>query len=492
MDAHAGPSEAKYLSHRETRPIVFGVLLPLFMGSLDNTILASALPTIGRDFGEVRGLPWLITIYLLAATAAMPLYGKIADIHGRRFALYIAIALHMTGSLVCALAPSMIVLILGRALQGLGGSGLSAVAVIVLGDAAAPKERGRYYAYFSIVYTTAGACGPALGGFIADHLHWSVIFWLNIPLGLGALWITSTVLRRLPRNERPHRLDVIGAVLIVAASVSFMLGLNLGGKTYPWLSAPVMLLFAAALVVGAGFVWRLLTAPEPLIPLAILTDPIVRWAVVANAFGWASIIALNIFLPIYLQSVIGLSPTNAGLSLMVLMVSLNSSAGLAGQVLGRVKHYKVLPTVMLVLAFGAVLTLALWADRMTIVTFEVLLFLIGAGFGPLPSLCTVSMQNAVVRHQFGIAIGTMSFSRNLFATMLVALLGVIVLAVTSSLEPGGAGELGGALPAGAAEAAQAFSRVFFTIAACLAIAFVAILLMEEKPLKAGAAEEETK
>src|SRR5262249_33300983 len=202
--------------------------------------------------------------------AAMPLYGKFADIHGRRFSLYVALALEMAGSIVCALAPSIFILILGRALQGLGGSGLSAVSVIVLGDAAAPKDRGRYYAYFPIVYTTAGACGPALGGFIADKLHWSLIFWLNIPMGLIALLITATVLRRLPRNERPHRLDVIGAVLIVTASVAFMLGLNLGGKTYPWTSPPILALFAIALVVGIGFVWRLLTAPQPPIPVDLL------------------------------------------------------------------------------------------------------------------------------------------------------------------------------------------------------------------------------
>src|SRR6476646_2711447 len=207
---------ATYLSHRETRVIVWGVLLPLFMGSIDNTILASALPTIGHDFGDVHSLPWLITIYLLAATAAMPLYGKIADIHGRLFAMRIALALYLGGSLIGAL-------IAARALQGLGGAGLSGIAIIVLGDVAAPADRGRYYAYFSIVYTTAGAVGPALGGFIAGYLHWSVIFWINIPLGLLAAAITATLLTRLPRHERPHRLDVIGAALIVLASISFML-----------------------------------------------------------------------------------------------------------------------------------------------------------------------------------------------------------------------------------------------------------------------------
>jgi EmrB/QacA subfamily drug resistance transporter len=377
MHAPGQPSAAKPLTLRDTRFVIFGVLLPVFMGSLDNTILASALPTIGRGFGDPAGLPWLITIYLLAATAGMPLYGKLADIHGRRFALCIAIAAHMAGSLVCALAPSILVLIAGRAVQGIGGAGLSSVSVVILGDAAPPKERWRYYAYFSIVYTTAGACGPALGGFLAEHVHWAAIFWLNIPLGLLALAVTTSLLRRLPRHERPHRLDILGTLAIVTASVSLMLALNLGGRSYPWFSAPIFILFAIALGVGAAFVLRLATAPEPLIPIAILVNPIVRWTVVANAFGWGSIVGLNIFLPMYLQSVIGLSPTQAGLSLMVLMVSLNTSAGLAGQVLGRFARYKLLPMAMLVVAVGSVAMLALWAERMTIWSFEALLFLIG-------------------------------------------------------------------------------------------------------------------
>jgi EmrB/QacA subfamily drug resistance transporter len=460
-----------------------GVLLPLFLGSLDNTILASALPTIGRAFGDVQGLPWLITIYLLASTACMPLYGKIADIHGRQFALRIAIAAYMVGSLICALAPSMLVLILGRALHGFGGAGLASISTVILGDIAAPKERGRYYAYFSLAYTTAGACGPALGGFIADHLHWSVIFWINIPLGFISLWIVSTLLQRLPRHERPHRLDLIGAILIVLASVSFMLALNVGGKSYPWLSLPVVSLFVVALVVGGFFVARLLTAPEPLIPIAILTDPIVRYAVISNSFGWGSIIGLNIFLPIYLQSALGVSATNAGLSLMVLMVSLNATAGLSAQLHVRVNRYKLLPMCMMVVALAAIVTLAWRTDRMTLIEFEVLLLLLGVGFGPMPAVTAVALQNVVAPHQLGIAIGTMNFVRSLFSTMLVALLGAIVLAVTSSLEPGG-GHFGGERAPDAA-AALAFSRVFFTIAAGLGVSFVAFLLIEEKPLRTG-------
>jgi MFS family permease len=355
----------------------------------------------------------------------------------------------------------------------MGGGGLASMGMIVLGDLVAPKERGRYYAYFTIAYTTAGGGGPALGGFIADHLHWSVIFWLNLPMGFAALGITTALLRRLPRYEQPHRLDIVGAVLIVIASVAFMLALNLGGGRLPWGSAPMLALFAIAFLVGCAFVVRLLTAPEPLIPVGMLNHPIVRCAITANAFGWGAMIGLNIMLPIYLQRALGLSPSEAGLSLIVFMVAMNVSAGLAGQLLGRVRHYKLLPMLGLLLSAGAVMTLGWRADRMTPLSFELTVILIGLGFGPLPSLASVAMQNVVPRHQFGISIGSMNFTRNLYATMLIAVFGAIALGGTP----------GAATPAADAEA---FGRVFFVAAASFAAAFVALWLMQQKPLLSNA------
>jgi MFS family permease len=229
-------------------------------------------------------------------------------------------------------------------------------------------------------------------------------------------------------------------------------------------------------------VMRLVRAPEPLIPVAILKDPLVRWAAISFAFGWGSIVGLNIFLPMYLQSVIGLSPTQAGLSLMVLMVALNTSAGLAGQVLGRVRRYKMLPMCAFTVSIVSVLLLALWADRLTLLSFEVLLFLIGAGFGPMPSLASVAVQNTVSRHQLGIAMGTMNFSRQLISTMMVALLGALILSVTSQLGPGAGGRFGAGIPPDAAEAAEAFRRMFYAVAASLAISFMAMIMIEERPL----------
>jgi len=464
MDATAQPGP---LAHREARLIVMSMMVPVFMGSMDQTILASALPAIGRQFGDVHNLPWLIAAYLITSTASTPLYGKVSDIHGRRFALAIALGAHLVGSLLCALSGSLALLIVGRAVQGLGGGGLTSTGMVVLGDVAAPKERARYYGYFSVTYTTAGACGPALGGFLADYLHWSAIFWLNVPLELFGIFVTLAVMKRLPRHDRPHRLDLVGAVLIVLATVAFMLALTSGGVQFAWDSTPILALTAAAAVIGGLFVARLLTAPEPLIPLAILKDPAARCSIAANALGWGGVIGLNIFLPVYLQDVLRLSATSSGLSLMVLMAVLNASAGLSSVLIGRHRRYKTVPLIGLAAAIAAVLVLAWRADRVDTLAFEVILAVLGIGFGPLAPLTTVCLQNAVAPYQFGTAVGTMTFLRTLTAMVLVAVFGAIVLK-------------------NAAHAASAanFQVVFLIAAGSIAAAFVALLLLEERPLTA--------
>jgi hypothetical protein len=282
----------------------------------------------------------------------------------------------------------------------------------------------------------------------------------------------------LPRRERPHRLDIAGAILVVAASSSFMLALNLGGVRYPWLSLPIVALFACALVLGAGFVARLRTAIEPLIPIAVLADPAARLAIAAHSFGWGSIISLNIFLPLYLQSTLGWSPTAAGLSLVVLMVMLNSTAGLSSQLLGRVRRYKLLPLCFLSIGVGAVIALAVLAGSMTTARFEVILLLIGIGFGPTAPLTQVALQNTVPVRDLGAALGTMNFTRTLIATIMIAIFGAIVLAHAP------VGARGGTLSQNFLGSASVttFSAVFFVIAVTLAASFLAVFLLEEKPL----------
>jgi MFS family permease len=474
----ATAADPQALSHRDKRLIAISMMLPVFLGSVDQSVLASALPTIGRDLGQVHNLPWLVTAFLIASTALTPLYGKFADLYGRRATMLIGVSIYIVGSLLCAASPNMLTLICGRVVQGCGAGGLVVTANMVLGDIASPKERGRYYTYFSLAFMTAGGSGPALGGFIAEHLHWSMIFLWNLPLSALTIAVALTVLRRLPRRERHHRLDVAGAVLVVAASSSFMLALNLGGIRYPWLSLPIVGLLAAAVVLGIGFVARLRTAIEPLIPIAVLADPAARLAIAAHSFGWGAIISLNIFLPMYLQSALGWSPSAAGLSLVILMVTLNSTAGLSSQLLGRVRRYKLLPLCFLFVGVDAVVALAVSAESMSTLRFEIILLLIGIGFGPTAPLTQVALQNTVPAHDLGAALGTMNFTRTLIATIMVAIFGAIVLAHA----PVGAGR--GTLPAsflGSASTAT-FAVVFLVIAATLLLSFLALVWLEEKPL----------
>ena len=255
----SGPQPGRWvLSHGDIRTIVFGLMLAMFLAALNQTIVATALPTIGRDFDDFELLPWVVTAYLLTSTAVAPLYGKLSDIHGRRAMMLASIGIFIAGSAACAVAPNMIMLILGRGLQGIGGGGILPLAQSIMADAVAPRERGRYQAYMGSVWVTAGLGGPVIGGILAEHFHWSIIFWVNVPIGLVAAVMAHNSLKRLPRHDRKHKLDLIGAGLMTASAIPLLLALTWGGTRYPWLSPPI---------VGAGrglggavellFAWRL-------------------------------------------------------------------------------------------------------------------------------------------------------------------------------------------------------------------------------------------
>jgi multidrug resistance protein len=194
--------QLRTLTPAEARAVFGGLMLSVFLSALNQTIVATALPTMGRAFNDLENLPWIVTAYLLTSTAVAPLSGKLSDIHGRRTVMLASIAIFAAGSAVCAAAPNMLALILGRALQGVGGGGIMPVAQAIMADAITPKERGRYQAYMAIVFVSAGLGGPILGGLLAEYFHWSLIFWINLPLAAGAALMTWTRLRTLPRYER--------------------------------------------------------------------------------------------------------------------------------------------------------------------------------------------------------------------------------------------------------------------------------------------------
>ena len=224
------------LTPGEVRTILMSLLLTMFLAALDQTIVATALPTIGRQFQDVSSLSWVISAYLLAATAVAPVFGTLSDIYGRRAMIIVSLSLFIAGSVLCALAPNMPVLILARALQGLGGGGIMPIVQTVISDVVSPRERGQYQAYFSGVWVVGGIGGPILGGVFAEHLHWSMIFWINVPLALGALALLLPKMGRIPVFHRRRKVDWLGGVLLMASAVVIMLVLTWGGNRYLWLS----------------------------------------------------------------------------------------------------------------------------------------------------------------------------------------------------------------------------------------------------------------
>src|SRR6476646_4513569 len=329
-----------YVEHAAARRIIVGVLLAMLLAALDQVMVATALPTIAVSLADVENMSWVVTANLLGATAVTPLYGKLSDIRGRRAMLLIAIGVYAVGSLACALAPSMLALILGRAVQGLGGGGLMPLVQTIIGDVASPRDRPRYQAYTSSTFIISTVGGPILGGFIAEHLHWSWIFWFNLPLCGLAFLFTHNVLQQLPRHDRRHRLGLLGALLMVGAAIALMLAFTWGGRRYGWGSPPILSVVSASLALWALFAWRVMAAEEPFIPLSVLRDGAVRVGTASGFFVVGLVIALTIVLPLYGQLALGLTVSQSAWTIIALQGAATLTSIVGGRLLVRFTHYK--------------------------------------------------------------------------------------------------------------------------------------------------------
>ena len=472
---------APVLTHVEVRSIVIGLMMAMFLAALDQTIVATAMPTIGRELGDAENLPWIVTAYLLAATAVTPLYGKLSDIHGRRIMLLLAIAAFVIGSVACALAPGMVTLALARGLQGVGGGGLISLAQTIIGDIMSPRERARYQAYIATVFVASSIAGPLLGGFLAQHFGWPLIFWINLPIGIAAFVMTNGKLKLLPRHERPHQLDYWGAAALVVASTTLLLALSWGGVRYSWASAEVTGLIAISAVVWGLFFLRLVRAPEPLIPLAVLGNPVVYYATLAACFAMGTFIGLSIYVPIFFEGVLGFTASQSGLALLPLMLGTVTGATLSGRSMMYVKNYKLIPLIMMSLGVACCAVLAAFGRTVPFWAIEVLFLMISLGLGTILPLSTIVIQNAVPLHQLGTATASMNFFRSLGGALIVAAFGTIVLGGTA----GGAGQHDmEALIRGSDvdHLATVFRWVFAAADAGLTLAFIFLALLEQRPL----------
>jgi EmrB/QacA subfamily drug resistance transporter len=474
--------EAPPLSDKEKNAIIGGVLLSMLLAALDQTIVAPAMPTIAGALGHAEYLPWIVTGYLLTATALAPLYGKISDIYGRRPTIYAAVLIFLAGSLVSALAPNMLTLVIGRAIQGMGGGGLFALTQTVIGDLVPPRERARYAAWIAGTWAVACIAGPVLGGTFAEHLHWSLIFWINIPLGLAAMAIINNPLRKLPIVARRHSIDGPGALLLIVATALLLLALNWGGSTYPWGSIEILGLAAASAIFWAAFALRLMRAAEPLISLEVLGDPIVRAGTLSMFALQAANVGLSVYLPVYLQSVHGLNASQSGTGLLGLLLGTVAGATLSGKTIPRFIHYKRIALVGALFSAICLVVFALVAASAPLLMVQLLTICIGLGAGATFPVCTISVQNAVDQAHLGVATGVLTFLRSLGSALGVAVLGAVALGYGLPLG-------GEALRVGEhVTTAEPFAMIFFACAATTLIGFVMLWLMPEKTLRGHAPE----
>jgi MFS family permease len=415
-----------------------------------------------------------------------PLYGKLSDIYGRRGMMLVALGIFMAGSAACAAAPSMLMLILGRGLQGIGGGGIVPLTQSIIADVVPPRERGYYQAYTGSVWIVAGAAGPVLGGVIAEHLHWSVIFWLNVPLALAAAMLSNRQLKRVPVHERSHKIDLTGAALMMGAAIALLLALTWGGTRYPGLSQQIVGLIIAAAITSAAFIWWVLRAPEPFLPLAVLNNPVMRAGCLTTACTQGVSIGLTIFVPLYYEMVHGLSASDSGLALIPIVMMTTPGSYLSGRAMLYMDRYKWVPIVMLSIAAAAVALLVVH-PLMPVWAVALITGLVGIGTGSSYPTVTVSIQNAVAHRQIGVAMGAMNFFRALASAFVVAVMGAIMLAdLGASPQRGGASSsafIATAASASLDDLGRAFSHIFAVAVVFLIIGVVALMIMEERPLR---------
>jgi EmrB/QacA subfamily drug resistance transporter len=493
------------LSRRQVLLTFGGLLLAMLLASLDQTIVATALPTIVGDLGGLDQLSWVVTAYLLGATVTMPLWGRASDLYGRKPLFLAAIAVFLTGSALSGAAQGLGELIGFRALQGVGAGGLMTLAMAIVGEIVTPRERGRYQGYIQMVYVVASVAGPLLGGVFADHLSWRWVFYVNLPIGAAALALTSTALR-LPARRARVRIDWAGAALLAGGLSCVLLVTTWGGRQYAWGSAESAALAVAGVTLLAAFVARERRAAEPILPLRLFRDPVFGVVSAALFLTTLAFFAVIVFMPLFLQVVTRASATDSGLLLLPLLLAATTSTMLSGRLISRTGRYKVFPVAGLALMAAGLLLLSRMTAATSQATASLLLVVFGFGFGMVSQVLTVAIQNAVDRRDLGIATASANLFRSLGGSVGVAVFGAVFAArldlwLPREL-PAGAGRVSAdglqaspdtlaAMPAAVQQGvgefvAHALQTVFLVAAPVAALGLLVVLFLREVPLRGPA------
>jgi len=406
------------------RVIFSALILVILLASLDQTIVSTALPTIVGDLGGLSHLSWVVTSYLLASTVTGPVYGKLGDQYGRKRVLQIAIVIFLVGSALCGIAQNMTELIAFRGLQGLGAGGLLVTTIAVVGDIIPPRERGRYQGIFGAVFGVSTVIGPLLGGFFVDNLSWRWIFYVNLPIGAVSLFVIAAAFN--VRAERvDHTVDYLGAVLLAGSLSSIVLFTSLGGNTYAWASAPIIIMAVLGAVLLVAFCFAEQRAVEPILPLALFRN---RIFTVTSAIGF--IIGLALFgsvtyLPLFLQIVRSKSPTASGLQLTPMMGGLLITSVVSGQLISRFGRYRPFPIAGTALVTVAMVLLTGLNIHSTTLSTSLYMVVLGLGLGMVMQVLVIAVQNADDYKYLGVATSGSVLFRQVGGSIGIAIFGAI-------------------------------------------------------------------
>jgi EmrB/QacA subfamily drug resistance transporter len=425
MTSTVAPPSSSRLSHRQILVVLSGLMLGMLLAALDQTIVATALPTIVSELGGINHLSWVVAAYLLASTSSTPLYGKVSDLFGRKGVFQFAIVVFLLGSVLSGIAQNMGQLIAFRALQGLGAGGLIALAMAIIGDVVSPRDRGRYQGYMGAVFAFASVAGPLLGGFFVDHLSWRWVFYINLPVGAVALVVTSTVLD-LPFQRVRHAVDYLGAALLVSCVTSILLVTVWGGDAYAWDSPQVIALSALGVGLLLAFLARERRAPEPLLPLALFRDPVFSVGTLLLFFQGLVMFGAIVFLPLYLQVVKGASATRSGLLLLPLMAGVITSSISSGRIISNTGRYRVFPIVGTAMCTLGLLLFSRLDAASGLPEASAYMVVLGLGLGMTMQVPILAIQNSVERRHLGTATSLANFARSMGGSFGVAVFGAVL------------------------------------------------------------------
>ena len=419
------PPQIPAYTHRQILLIMSGLGMGLLLSSLDQTIVSTALTTISRDFHRLDLYSWVVTAYLLTSTASTPLYGKISDQFGRKRIFQVSILIFLAGSALSGLSQDMYQLIAFRAVQGLGAGGLMTLAFAIIGDVISPRERGRYQGYFGAVFGVSSVIGPLIGGFLVDQASWRWVFYVNLPVGAVALVVINRVLK-LDHRARRSKVDVAGSVLIVGGVSLVLVAVQVAGAAAR-ITSSMWAYGIPGLVLIVAFIWWEGRAQEPIIPMKLFR---VRVFAVSNALGFITgsvMFGALIFIPLYLQTVRGVSPTISGLRMLPMLAGVLLTSISSGRIVSRYGRYKIFivsGTAVLAAGVGVMTTITVGTGAWAL---SGMLFIVGLGLGLFMQILTLAVQNTVPFEYMGVGTASVTFFRTLGGAVGSAVLGAILI-----------------------------------------------------------------